>query len=53
MERRLHIGGRQTRSGWEILDVNPGPQVDHIGNAIDLGQFADNTFDGSKLTQPM
>ncbi len=44
MERKLHIGGKQRRDGWEILDVNAGPLVDHIGNAIDLGQFADDTF---------
>lgn len=44
MERRLHIGGREKRPGWEILDVNPGPQVDHVGNAVDLGRFADGTF---------
>ena len=43
-ERRLHIGGKQKRDGWEILDVNPGPLVDHLGNAIDLSQFADGTF---------
>ncbi len=44
MQRRLHIGGKQRRDGWEILDVNPGPLVDHQGNAIDLGQFADGSF---------
>jgi predicted SAM-dependent methyltransferase len=44
MERRLHIGGRVRREGWEILDVNPGPQVDHVGDAIDLARFADGTF---------
>ena len=43
-ERRLHIGGKQKREGWEILDVNAGPLVDHQGNAIDLSQFADCTF---------
>ena len=43
-ERKLHIGGKQKREGWEILDVNPGPLVDHQGNAIDLSQFADGTF---------
>lgn len=44
MERKLHIGGRQTRYGWEILDVNPGDHVDHVGNAIDLSQFPDGSF---------
>ena len=45
MHRKLHIGGKQARPGWEILDVNPGPHVDHVGNAIDLSAFADGTFD--------
>ncbi len=44
MERRLHIGGRERREGWEILDVYPGPHVDHVGNAIDLANFADGSF---------
>ena len=44
MERRLHIGGRDKRPGWEILDVSARPHVDHVGNAIDLARFADGTF---------
>ena len=44
MDRRLHIGGRQKRPGWEIVNVNPGPDVDHLGDAIDLARFADGTF---------
>jgi predicted SAM-dependent methyltransferase len=44
MERRLHIGGRDPQPGWEILDVNPGSHVDHVGNANDLSRFADGTF---------
>jgi predicted SAM-dependent methyltransferase len=44
MERRLHIGGREARAGWEILDVLPGPHVDHLGNALDLSRFADDSF---------
>ena len=44
MERRLHIGGREKRPGWEILNILPGPAVDHVGDAIDLSRFADGTF---------
>lgn len=44
MERKLHIGGREKRPGWEILNINPGPDVDHLGDAIDLSQFPDGTF---------
>lgn len=44
MERRLHIGGREKRDGWEILNINPSPDVDHIGDAVDLSRFPDGTF---------
>ena len=42
--RKLHIGGHVRADGWEILDANPGPVVDHVGDARDLSQFADETF---------
>ncbi|MBL8200628.1 MAG: methyltransferase domain-containing protein [Chromatiales bacterium] len=42
--RRLHIGGRQRREGWEILDAIAGEQVDHLGDAADLSRFPDGTF---------
>lgn len=45
MTRRLHIGGQVRAEGWEVLNANPGPCVDHVCNANDLSQFADNTFD--------
>jgi predicted SAM-dependent methyltransferase len=44
MERRLHIGGKQTHAGWEILNISPGPGVDHVGDAVRLSAFADGTF---------
>ncbi|MCM8539947.1 MAG: methyltransferase domain-containing protein [Lentisphaeraceae bacterium] len=44
MERKLHIGGKQKAEGWEILNANAGPDVDHACNAIDLNIFEDNTF---------
>jgi predicted SAM-dependent methyltransferase len=45
LSRRLHIGGHVRTTGWEVLDANPGPCVDHVGNAGDLGVFADGTFE--------
>jgi len=45
MPRRLHIGGQQRREGWEILDANAGPLVDHVGDAVDLSRFPDGCFD--------
>lgn len=44
MTRRLHIGGMVKSDGWEILNVNPAPYVDHVCNASNLAQFPDNTF---------
>lgn len=43
-DRKLHIGGTEAVTGWEILNAIPGSHVDHIGNAKDLSRFADNTF---------
>lgn len=42
--RRLHIGGVEQCNGWEIFNVAPGPNVDHVGRADDLSRFADGTF---------
>jgi predicted SAM-dependent methyltransferase len=43
--RRLHIGGKVVKEGWEILDAIPNPWVDHVGDAADLSRFADGTFE--------
>ncbi len=45
MPRKLHIGGQVRTPGWEVLDANPGPCVDHVANASDLGTFEDNSFE--------
>jgi len=44
MTRRLHIGAQAKAEGWEVLDVNPGPHVDHVCDAKDLSRFADGSF---------
>lgn len=44
MVRRLHIGGQVRLPGWEVIDANPGPCVDHVGNAGDLSRFESGTF---------
>ena len=44
MDRRLHIGGLSPAEGWEIFNALPGEHVDHLGNALDLSRFADDTF---------
>jgi predicted SAM-dependent methyltransferase len=45
MSRKLHIGGQVKAAGWEVLDANPGPIVDHVANARDLSFFPDQTFE--------
>lgn len=45
VSRKLHIGGQVRTAGWEVLDANPGPCVDHVGNAGDLSAFADGLFE--------
>ena len=42
--RRLHIGGKEVKAGWEILDAIAAGHVNHVGNARDLSRFADGTF---------
>jgi hypothetical protein len=42
--RRLHVGGKTRKQGWEILDALAGPHVDHVGDAASLHQFSDASF---------
>jgi GT2 family glycosyltransferase/predicted SAM-dependent methyltransferase/tetratricopeptide (TPR) repeat protein len=43
-QRRLHIGGKQSKPGWEIFNAVPAENVTHLGDARDLSRFEDNTF---------
>jgi predicted SAM-dependent methyltransferase len=38
---KLHIGGWERRDGWAVLDVNPGPNADYVGNCNDLSFLPD------------
>lgn len=40
---RLHIGGKEPKSGWKILNIQRGEGVDYIGDCLDLSQFSDNS----------
>jgi predicted SAM-dependent methyltransferase len=42
---RLHIGGKEIHPDWKILDIEPRPEVDFIGNASNLEQFADDSIE--------
>jgi len=45
MTLKLHIGGRQTHPDWKIFDAEERPEVDFVGNAKDLSQFADGSVE--------
>jgi predicted SAM-dependent methyltransferase len=40
---KLHIGGKEPREGWKILNIQPGPGVDYVGDCVVLSQFADGS----------
>jgi predicted SAM-dependent methyltransferase len=40
---RLHLGGVAVRKGWTIVNISPGPGVDHVGSCTDLSVFADGS----------
>ncbi len=41
---RLHIGGRVPKEGWTVLNAQPGPHVDIVGDFRDLSRFADTSI---------
>lgn len=38
---QLHIGGKQVKEGWKILNIQPDAGVDYVGDISNLSQFAD------------
>jgi predicted SAM-dependent methyltransferase len=42
---RLHLGGVERKEGWKVLNAQPGPHVDFLGQCDDLSQFADGSVD--------
>jgi predicted SAM-dependent methyltransferase len=43
--RKLHIGGTTHHPDWEVLNIQNLPTTNYIGNAENLYQFEDNTFE--------
>ena len=43
--KKLHIGGREKKDGWEIYDAVNSDIVDYVGNAKELSRFSDESFD--------
>ncbi len=42
---RLHLGGKERREGWTIVNIQPNPQVDVVADISDLTRFADDLVD--------
>ena len=43
---KLHIGGKEKKEGWSILDIQKKDQeVDFVGDISDLSQFKDNSIE--------
>jgi predicted SAM-dependent methyltransferase len=40
---KIHIGNRVRKEGWVGFNVQPGPEVDVVGNCLDLSAFANNS----------
>jgi predicted SAM-dependent methyltransferase len=42
---KLHIGGKEVKEGWKILNVQTLPGVDFVGDISNLRQFPDASVD--------
>lgn len=42
---RLHIGGVVRKEGWTVLNAQPGPHVDIVGDFSYLSQIANGTLE--------
>jgi len=42
---KLHIGGKETKEGWSILNIQKKEGVDFVGDISNLSQFKDNSVE--------
>ena len=42
---KLHIGGKEIKEGWKILNKKEGKGVDFVGDISDLSQFKDGSIE--------
>ena len=42
---KLHIGGKEKKEGWSILNIQKNDGVDYVGDISDLSQFENNSID--------
>ena len=41
---KLHIGGKEKKEGWSILNIQKNDDVDYVGDISDLSQFKDSSI---------
>ena len=41
---KLHIGGKEKKEGWSILNIQKNDDVDYVGDISNLSQFKDNSI---------
>jgi predicted O-linked N-acetylglucosamine transferase (SPINDLY family)/predicted SAM-dependent methyltransferase len=42
---RLHVGGKEPREGWKIVNIQAGPEVDFIADCTDLKVIPDGAVE--------
>ena len=42
---KLHIGGKEIKEDWKILNIQKNDGVDFVGDITDLSQFEDESID--------
>ena len=42
---KLHIGGKEKKDGWHILNIQKNDYVDFVGDISDLSQFKEDTIE--------
>ena len=42
---KLHIGGKQVKKGWQILNIQKKDNVDFVGDISDLNQFKSKSIE--------
>ena len=42
---KLHIGGKEIKEDWKILNIQKNDGVDFVGDITDLSQFEDSSID--------
>ena len=42
---KLHIGGKELKEGWKILNIQKNDGVDFVGSISDLSQFKDESIE--------